>query len=187
MHYNILLYKEEDFMENCCSCGCNKASGKKVIVEYLYLDIDTCDRCIGTDAVLDEVMKILTPALSLAGYEVVYNKIEMKTAETAKKHRFISSPTIRVNGNDICPSVSENSCGCCSEISGTDVDCRVFEYNGKSYEVPPKEMLAETILKTVFGQENLGCCCGEYELPDNLKRFFDGKKNKECSCGSSCC
>jgi len=174
-------------MENCCSCGCNEASDKKVLVEYLYLDINTCDRCIGTDAVLDEVMKILTPVFRLAGYEVIYNKIEMKTAEIAIKHQFISSPTIRVNGNDICQTVSENSCGCCAEISGTDVDCRVFEYNGESYEVPPKEMLANAILKAVFVQEKRERSCMDYELPDNLKQFFNGKKNKKCSCGSNCC
>ena len=174
-------------MENCYSCGCNKASDKKVLVEYLFLDVSTCDRCIGTDVVLDEVIKVLTPAFSLAGYEIVYNKIEVATAEIAIKHHFISSPTIRVNGNDICESVSENSCGCCSEISGTDVDCRVFDYNGERYEVPPKEMLADTILKAVFVQDNQGCSCGAYELPDNLKQFFNGKENKKYSCGSNCC
>ena len=64
-------------MENCCSCGCNEASDKKVLIEYLFLDINTCDRCIGTDVVLEEVVKILTPVFSLAGYDVIYNKIEI--------------------------------------------------------------------------------------------------------------
>jgi glutaredoxin len=165
------------------------ASEKKVAVEYLYLDLETCDRCIGTDKVLDEVMMILTPALSIAGFAVEYHKIEMKTAEMAEQYKFLSSPTIRVNGHDICQSVAENSCGCCSDISGTEVNCRVFEYNGERYEVPPKEMLAEAILNAVFGQVETGCCsCGEYELPENLKAFYAGKKNKSsCSCGGNCC
>jgi len=92
-------------------------------------------------------MMVITPGLQLAGYKVEYNKIKIATEELAKKFKFLSSPTIRVNGQDVCVSVKENSCGCCSDISGTDVDCRVFEYNGESYEVPPKEMLAEAILK----------------------------------------
>ncbi len=176
-----------EIKETGYSRGCTESSYKKVLVEYLYLDLQTCDRCIGTDKVLDVVMTILTPTFYLAGYEVVYNKIEMETAEIARKHRFISSPTIRVNGNDICQSVSENSCGCCSEISGTDVDCRVFEYNGQKYEVPPKEMLAEAILKAVYEQGDGECSCRDYELPDNLKQFFQGKNNKNCTCGGSCC
>lgn len=174
--------------ESCGSCECGAASEKKIVVEYLYLDLETCDRCIGTDNVLDEVMMTLTPALNIAGFEVEYNKIEMKTAEIATQYKFLSSPTIRVNGQDICQSVAENSCGYCSDISGTDVSCRVFEYNEETYEVPPKEMLAEAILNAVFGQVETGCSCGEYELPENLREFFEGKINKSnCSCGGNCC
>lgn len=169
------------------SCGRKTNTKKGVLIEYLYLDLQTCERCIGTDHVLDEVMLTLTPALKLAGYLVEYNKMEMKTAEIAKRYQFLSSPTIRVNGRDICLSVQENSCGCCSDISGTDVDCRVFEFKGKSYEVPPKEMLAESILRAVFGQIEGGCSCGNYELPGNLKLFFEGKVHKKCSCGGNCC
>jgi NAD-dependent dihydropyrimidine dehydrogenase PreA subunit len=179
---------EKEPETSCCSCGCNDVPDKKAVVEYLYLDLQTCDRCIGTDNVLDEVMMTLTPALQLAGYEVEYNKIEMETAELAERYQFLSSPTIRVNGRDICTSVKENSCSCCSEISGTDVDCRVFEYNGEAYEVPPKEMLAEAILRAVFGQAEGECSYGGYKLPDNLKDFFNGKKNKfGCSCGGNYC
>ncbi len=171
-----------------CSGACGEASGKSVLVEYLYLDLQSCDRCIGTERELDEVMKILTPALKLSGYKVEYKKIEMKTAELAEKYKFLSSPTIRVNGIDICASVSENSCGCCSDISGTDVECRVFEYMGESYEVPPREMLAEAILKETFAPSGGGCACGGYEIPQNLRAFYEGKKKKSgCSCGGSCC
>ena len=173
---------------SCCSCGCETESEKKIIVEYLYLDLEICDRCIGTDNVLDEVMMTLTPALSTAGFTVEYRKIEMKTAEIAEQYKFVSSPTIRVNGCDICQSVAENTCGCCSDISGTDVNCRVFEYNGELYEVPPKELLAEAILSSIFGQVAAGCSCEEYKLPENLQEFYKGKKNKAgCSCdGGSC-
>jgi Pyruvate/2-oxoacid:ferredoxin oxidoreductase delta subunit len=171
----------------CCSCGC-ETSEKRVLVEYLYLDLESCERCIGTDKALDEVMTTLAPALHLAGYEVAYKKIEMETAELAERNRFLSSPTIRVNGLDICGPVRENECGCCSDISGTDVDCRVFEYNGENCEVPPQEMLAEAILEAVFGRSESGCSCGGvYELPENLKAFFEGKeKNAGCSCGGGC-
>lgn len=173
--------------ESCCSCGCEASPEKKVTVEYLFLDLQSCDRCIGMGTALDEAMATLTPALQLYGYEVVYNKIEIKTAELAERFKLLSSPTIRVNGQDICGPVKENSCGCCSEISGTDVNCRIFEYRGESYEVPPKELLAEAILKTIFAKTD-DCVCGNYQLPDNLKAFYEGKTSKSaCSCGGSCC
>ncbi len=173
--------------ESCCSDNCCESSEKKVLVEYLYLDLRTCDRCVGTDTVLEEVMATLTPVLELAGYTVDYSKTEITNAETAVQYEFLSSPTIRVNGQDICQSVSETNCGCCSEISNKDVDCRVFEHNGNTYEVPPKEMLANAILRSVFGIVEDGCSCDSYELPDNLRSFFEGKESKKCSCENDCC
>lgn len=161
---------------------------KSVKIEYLFLDLQTCDRCIGTDRILDEVVETITPVLALAGYQVEYQKIEMSTAELAEKYRFQSSPTIRVNGQDICTAVKESECGCCSQISGTAVDCRVFEYEGSVYEVPPKAMLVEAILHTVFAPDEAPCCNG-YTLPENLKLFFTGKAsiNGSCCCSSGCC
>lgn len=163
---------------SCQGCGTCDSPPEKIVIEYLYLDLQTCERCIGTDQVLEEVVKELIPALQLAGYEVEYEKIEMETEESARKHRFLSSPTIRVNGIDICQSVAENSCGCCSEISGTDVDCRVFEFEGETYEVPPAKMLARSVLQVIFGRIEHTGSVEEYKLPENLKEFFDGKKNQ---------
>ena len=172
-----------------CSFGGNTGATKTVLVEYLYLDLQTCERCVGTDLELAEVLDLLSPALALAGYSVEYRKIEMTTREIAIQHRFLSSPTIRVNGRDICAAVSENNCGCCGEISGTQVDCRVFEYGGETFEVPPKKMLAEGILSALFGASDDVQRDSDYTLPENLRSFYDGKQSKSgCACGSgSCC
>lgn len=195
---DTLIIKEESAG---CSCGCGSSgcsssecdssecdsSGKTVQIDYLFLDLQVCERCIGTDQILEEVIEELTPALNLAGYSIEYHKVEISTEQLAVKHRFLSSPTVRVNGVDICSEVSESSCGCCSQISGTDVDCRVFEYEGKLYELPPKQMLAEAILRNMFatGPET-DCCC--YELPENLRVFFEGKAKKEAGCSpEKCC
>ena len=161
---------------------------KKVEIEYLYLDLNTCDRCVGTDTVLEEVIEELKPAFAIAGYEISYKKIEILSKELAVKHKFVSSPTGRVNGIDICEDVKEFDCGCCGEISGTQVDCRVFEYEGKLYEVPPKAMLAEAIMRYAFAKVN-NSDLGNYELPENLRTFFAGKEKKTscCCCGGSCC
>lgn len=167
----------------CCGSDIQPVERRKVVeVEYLYLDLETCDRCVGTDQVLEEVLEELTPALQLAGYAVEYRKIEIANADQARQHRFLASPTIRVNGRDICETVEENGCACCSDISGTAVDCRVFPYEGVSHEVPPRAMLAEAILKGVGVVPRP--VTGPYRLPENLKRFFEGKKSSSCS---GCC
>lgn len=97
---------------------------KQISIEYLYLDKKTCSRCMETEGVLENVLSVLAPALELAGYDVILQKMEIENEEMAASHHFLSSPTIRVNGKDIFQSIEENSCGCCSDISGTDVDCR---------------------------------------------------------------
>ena len=184
------LLKEENMielkrMEQCLLSGENNKI-KKIKIEYLYLDLNTCDRCVGTDAVLEEVIDVLAPAFDIAGYSLEYNKIEIRTEKDAVENRFVSSPTVRVNGIDICDEVKESDCGCCGEISGTQVDCRIFEYEGRLYEVPSKAMLAESILKLAFKSPKASCC-ENYELPQNLKNFFDGKSKKEVCCCSPCC
>ncbi len=170
-------------VNHCHGCGniCPKGAiayvGEKIVIEYLYLDLKTCDRCIGTVDVLDEVIIKILPVLEMAGYKVEYKKTEIKTEEMAKQYHFLSSPTIQVNGQDIFPTIVETNCDCCSEICGADVDCRVFEQDGQKYEVPSKEMITDAILHSIYSPA--GCCCGEYKLPDNLKRFFEGKMEKE--------
>lgn len=172
----------------CCAAVENTEGKKNILIEYLYLDLSSCDRCVGTDTVLEEVLLEIDPALKLAGYKLRLEKVKMSTAELAQKYHFLSSPTIRVNGHDVCTSVMENSCGCCSEISGTAVDCRVFVYEGKQYEVPPKQMIAESILKSVFADSGEACGAESYVLPENLKIFYEGKSKKEtCGCGCSSC
>jgi hypothetical protein len=118
---------------------------------------------------------------------VEYRKILIDSEEKARKYEFLSSPTIKVNGRDICGPIEENDCGCCGDISGTAVDCRLFVYKGTSYEIPPADILSASILETVFGPEQETNCNCEYEVPDNLKNFFNGKEQKECKCGKDCC
>jgi hypothetical protein len=143
---------------------------------------------MSADKVLEEVLLTISPALQMSSYSIELKKVEIATAQLAQEYKFVSSPTIRVNGHDICSTVAENACGCCSDISGTDVDCRVFEYEGKTYEVPPHAMLAQSIMNAVFGVPSEEYLCEGYELPENLKSFFEGKSNKSiCSCGGNCC
>ena len=171
-------------MSECCNRIENKE--KVVNVEYLYLDLNTCERCVGTDKVLEEVLNSLERYFKIAGYTVKYSKVEIETEELARSYRFLSSPTIRVNGRDICETIQENNCNCCGDIAGTQVDYRVYSYRGRLYEVPPKELLEETIMKFAFKPEEDSWCTEEYHLPENLKRFFEGKNQKCCSSSCSC-
>lgn len=54
------IEKQESNEDMCCCCS--TSSGKKAVIEYLYLDLNTCDRCCGTADILDDVVSALRPA-----------------------------------------------------------------------------------------------------------------------------
>ena len=181
----------------CCSCGpacCGPTpepqSGKKsIVIDFLFLDLSVCTRCQGTDHSLDDALSEVAKALEATGAEVVVNKINVTSEELAIKHKFVSSPTIRVNGRDIQMEVKESLCESCGDLCGDEVDCRVWVYQGEEYTVPPKAMIAEAILREVFGGHTEGQPEQGYVLPENLKRYYEAraKQGKGKSSGSRCC
>lgn len=182
----------EEKRYSVCGCGCDcksVESQKQIGIDFLYLDLTTCDRCQETEGNVDAAIALLQPVLQEMGYELRLNKVEMVSEELARSYQFLSSPTIRVNGRDISLEVKENACSCCSDISGNDVDCRVFLYEGKEYEAPPKAMIIRSILEEILLGTKEAAKQNDYQLPENLKQFYDGKSSKAdcgCGCGGSC-
>lgn len=166
---------------DCCKDSSTVQKAKRQItIDFLYLDLSTCERCQGTDTTLDEALNDVENVLKLTGVDVIINKINVSTEELAYKHKFLSSPTIRVNGCDIQMEVKENTCDACGDLCGDDVDCRIWSYDGEEYEVPPKAMIIESILKMVYGNSNEIQVEQKYTIPTNLKLFYFAmdKKNK---------
>lgn len=185
--------KESQFKNSLGSCSCGsrccgdtkdiQANKRRVVIDFLYLDLSVCARCQGTDTSLDDALAEVSRVLEATGVEVVVNKINVTSEELAIAHKFVSSPTIRVNGRDIQMEVKESLCECCSDLCGDDVDCRVWVYQGKEYTVPPKAMIIEAILKEVYGGSDVKQegqeADQEYLMPENLKRFYAAKKRRE--------
>lgn len=174
--------------QGCCSgasscCGKpqdTKSSGKQLIIDFLYLDTSVCTRCQGAESSLDEALKEVAKVLEATGTEVRVNKVNIRTKELAEKYKFLSSPTIRVNGRDIQMEFKESLCESCGELCGDTVDCRVWLYQGNEYNVPPTAMVIEGILKIVYGG-NLDTDVSEetYTIPENLKHFYEVMEDKK--------
>ena len=99
--------------------------------------------------------------------------------EKAVQHRFVSSPTIRVNGRDIQLAGKESKCESCGDLCGDHVDCRVWLYQGKEYTSPPPAMIVDAILREVYGQAAATAGVSEpFVLPDNLRKFFRAMREK---------
>ncbi len=154
---------------------------KKLKIDFLYLDLSTCDRCRVTDKVLDDALDELRKEIRSVK-EVTINKIKITSNEEAKRYDFVRSPTIRINGVDIEEILSgkleikDNYCkscasGCgesCSEATGGGTQCRIVEYKGKTHEAVPKEMIKDAIKKVLVietkkepkGERVESSCCG---------------------------
>ncbi|MDO4502817.1 MAG: DUF2703 domain-containing protein [Coriobacteriia bacterium] len=144
-----------------------------VIIDYLYLDQSVCDRCQGTDTRVFAAVDILRPIMDMAGYNLVVNRVEIENEYLAQRFEFASSPTVRVNGVDICPEIIENECDCCRTLSSYDVFCRQFDFNGKLYEVPPTAYVVKRILEIVFKGEKPSY--EPFEMPENIRGFLREK------------
>jgi len=155
-------------VEACCP------TTKVLNVEYLYLDLQRCDRCQSSVQRLEKALELLRPVLRELGYSYKLNKIHMSSKNLALKYRFQSSPTIRIDNIDLFETITENSCGCCSEISGHATDCRTFEEDGQMVNAPSVKLLIEKILLHIISQpkeSNLK----PYALPENLEQFYKQK------------
>lgn len=174
-----------------CSCGSgccgptssSRSAKKRVEIDFLYLDLSICTRCQGTDQSLDDALSEVGKVLEASGSEVVVNKINVTSEELAMKHRFVSSPTIRVNGRDIQMEVKESLCESCGDLCGDEVDCRAWVYQGEEYTVPPKAMIVEGILREVFGGPTESVSRQDYILPENLKRYYRSKAKHDDTVG----
>lgn len=154
--------------EVCCP------TTKVLNVDYIYLDLQRCDRCQSTDQRLDEALELLRPVLLEFGYSYKLNKIHMSTKDLALKYRFLSSPTIRINNFDLFETITEDECGCCSEISGHATNCRTFEEDGLTVNAPSVKLLTEKILLHILGKPKANDL-KPYVLPDNLEQFYQKK------------
>ena len=164
----------------CCGCdgGCC-APGRPVNIDFLYLDLQTCDRCCGTDDVLTAAIEDVGRVLDAAGVSVTVNRVLVDTREKAERYRLMSSPTIRIVGHDIDTDMKETPCTACGDICGGDVDCRTWTYRGEEYAVPPKALIVDAILKAVYGSPaSESVSDAPYTMPDNLARFFDAVEKR---------
>jgi hypothetical protein len=193
--------KEVKETNNACGtgggCGCSettavfedkfvarKAPAREIDIEFLYLDLEVCEQCKGSEGNLDEALREVSAVLEKTGVVVNLRKIHVQSLEQAEALQFISSPTIRVNGRDVTIEVKENYCSSCSELSGGETYCRVWNFQGEEFSTAPKSLVIEAILKEIYGAD-AGSESGETSEEqikkslENLKRFFAGRASRE--------
>jgi hypothetical protein len=159
----------------------------QLVIDFLYLDLETCTRCRGTDANLAAALVEVGRVLDAAGVEVSMRKTLVASEEQARLVGFVSSPTIRVNGQDIALELRESSCAACGEACACDgtIDCRVWVWQGQEHTEAPTAMIVDAILREVYGGERATAPSPVGAVPENLARFFAGKERLAAT--MSCC
>lgn len=162
-----------------------------MIIDFLYVDLGECERCQSSDETLDKALRELREEIHQNDIvSITINKIKITSDEQAKKHGLIRSPTLRINDTDIeeivkedyeikdnyCPSCGEVTGPECYEITGGGNECRVFEYDGDTYETIPKEMIKEAVRQKAGIEEVTSKCCGT-----------ETKATSCCESGNTCC
>jgi len=167
---------------------------KRIEIDFMYIDLELCTRCKGTDANLETAIETVRSVLESAGSEVQVRKILVESERQAVELGFVSSPTIRVDGQDVAVELRESNCASCGEACGCEgqVDCRVWVYEGKEYTVAPVQMIVDAILSAVYStNQDMPTATSAAPVPENLKRFFAAKAARSACCTeeeqSACC
>lgn len=181
-------------------CGCSsgaatvpaKVEKKKVTIDFLYLDLESCEPCQGSEGNLEDALSEISTLLETTGAAVELNRIHVTSYEQALRLGFVSSPTIRVNGQDLALEVRESHCSSCSSISGTETFCRVWDFEGQEYKAAPKALIIEAILKSVYSgvDQRDRVSADPTRMTSslaNLKSFFEGTRVAATSCGAGNC
>lgn len=109
-------------------------------IEFLYFD-----GCPHHEKAFDQLQEVLRDSSIDASIE----RIEIKDDEGAARHKFVGSPTIRVDGVDI------------DAVTGNPVyakTCRVYKVDGKLTGLPSPKMIEDAVWAADFAKHKRGCC-----------------------------
>lgn len=172
------------------------AKRRTVAIDFLFLDLEVCTRCRGTDANLEAALATAKGVLEAAGAEVRLTKTLVDSEQKARTLGFLSSPTIRVNGRDIALEFRESRCeseACACTAGGEAIDCRLWVYQGKEYTEAPVPMIVDAIFSEVYAAAPAApSAAAPTQVPENLLRLFRARETPTAACcdtkqQESCC
>ena len=161
---------------------------RTVTVDFLYLDNESCDRCMGTETALETALEKIEPLCDSLGVSITVRNIHVSTRAAAEATQLAVSPTIRIDGRDIQPDFLESTCESCGDLCECDgdVDCRLWRYRGKEHTTAPVDLLVEALIGSIA--PNQSPCDGSresraYQLSSNVEEFFrDSNSESDCGC-----
>jgi hypothetical protein len=160
-------------------------------VELLALDLSTCPRCVGTLENIETAIKTVQPVLEVTEIDVGLRKILIASEEQACEHRYVTSPTVRINRRDIGFETLESACEACSDLCGCaeGTTCRVWRYRGQEFTQAPVGLIVEVLLREIVASHPQAVTESPvYEgVPENLRQVFTRQSGQGLAGLNACC
>ena len=123
---------------------------KELTIEWRHYEKEgeTCDRCAATGSSVKEVVSELSKELADKGITVIF------TETVLPKELMAQSNMILFDGVPLeaildYAATDETPCPSCSCLTGSETSCRTVEYDGKTYEEIPAELIREAANKII--------------------------------------
>lgn len=121
---------------------------KHITIEWRHLELnnETCLRCSKTGKTLYQVISDLQKELKSKGIEIIFNETKLSKQDIQQSNMILinDKPLEQILSR---AKVSENYCESCSCITGNEAYCRTIQYNGKTYEEIPEEIIRKAVFK----------------------------------------
>lgn len=132
---------------------------RELTVEWRHFEKDgaTCDRCAATGKSVRDVVTGLSDELAGQGVKVTFVETPL-TEELMAQSNMVLFNGIPLEDLLGTATSAENDCQSCSCLTGTDTVCRTVEYEGRSYEEIPEELIRQAAY-TALQIEKRECQC----------------------------
>ena len=116
------------------------------------IDILYFDTCPGWRAAVARVNQVV--AEGGLGVEVVVRAVPIETEQEAHSHRFVGSPTVRIDGRDLDPTVEA--------LTSFGLQCRLYANEGRLEGLPPTNWIRKALgveeVPLISGRTAPSCC-----------------------------
>jgi len=127
---------------------------KELTIEWRHYDKEgaTCERCEATGSSVKEVVSELGNELAGKGITVTFTETPLAEESMAQSNLLLFNGVPLETVLDHA-AADENHCSSCSCLTGSETSCRTVNYEGRTYEEIPAELIRQAAYK-VIGRNN---------------------------------
>ena len=123
---------------------------KRLEIEWKHLDQggQTCERCAATGDTVRLLARELSKELEPRGWKVSLRETRLGGDDISQSNQVLFNG---VPLEEILPRArkAESCCASCEDLLGLPTLCRTIEYQGKTYEAIPPQLIREAVYQII--------------------------------------